>query len=234
MTEIVWPVTPLATMTDLHGKTFPPDRILWAPNTNFTFTGVASSLTFAVHLISDGTADSSKFRIGIETIDWENDNTDVVHQETYSVHRGHPRDVMLEVPIMLTRVKFRVTLVVMEMKYPYGDSRVYTAATSTRITRIPRCFIATAAYGSELAPPVQFLREFRDDVILKSRYSRAFEKVLEGYYTFSPPIAAAMIRNKAFKYFMKYTVVWPFIALVGASVLIIKLFADDKKGPSSR
>lgn len=89
-----------------------------------------------------------------------------------------------------------------------------------------RCFIATAAYGSELAPPVQFLREFRDDVLLKSRYRRAMQRVLDGYYKFSPPIAAAMTRNKPFKYLMKYTVVWPFIALMWTGVSIGRFFAD--------
>ena len=52
------------------------------------------------------------------------------------------------------------------------------------------CFIATAAFGSELAPQVQFLREYRDNIIMRtsvgSSFINAFNTV---YYTFSPTVA---------------------------------------------
>jgi len=75
-----------------------------------------------------------------------------------------------------------------------------------------RCFIATAAYDSELDPPVQFLREFRDDVVLQSRFQKPFEKILDVYYKVSPSIADQMREHRTLKYFMKYSVVWPFVA----------------------
>ena len=52
------------------------------------------------------------------------------------------------------------------------------------------CLIATAAFGSELAPQVQFLREYRDNTIMTtvagSSFLNAFNTV---YYTFSPTVA---------------------------------------------
>ena len=48
------------------------------------------------------------------------------------------------------------------------------------------CFIATATYGSASHPDVQILREFRDDVLLKTGWGRA---LIEFYYRHSPNLA---------------------------------------------
>jgi len=102
-------------------------------------------------------------------------------------------------------------------------------ASTTREKTGGGCFIATAAYGSELAPSVQFLREFRDDVVLKSRFQKPFEDTLNVYYKFSPPVAELMKRNKPFKYTMKYSVVWPFVALARATAFVIEPFVKHRK-----
>jgi len=102
---------------------------------------------------------------------------------------------------------------------PACNRRIHYSGNYTVLRRIESiCFIATAAYGSELAPPVQFLREFRDNVVLKSRFSRFFEKSLDVYYVFSPPIAKAMMEHKALKFVIKYVIVWPFVKLAQALV----------------
>ena len=52
------------------------------------------------------------------------------------------------------------------------------------------CLIATATYGSELAPQVQQLRELRDHTILRTSYGTAFMSGFNSiYYTFSPTVA---------------------------------------------
>ncbi len=91
-----------------------------------------------------------------------------------------------------------------------------------------RCFIATAAYGSELEPPVIFLREFRDDVVLQSRFQKPFGKILNIYYSFSPPIAEQMRKHRLLKYAMKYSLVWPFVVLAKAAALVIRPFVKQK------
>lgn len=52
------------------------------------------------------------------------------------------------------------------------------------------CLIATAAFGSELAPQVQFLRGFRDNHILTTASGSSFMNVFSAwYYSFSPQVA---------------------------------------------
>ena len=52
------------------------------------------------------------------------------------------------------------------------------------------CLIATAAFGSELAPQVQRLRLFRDGIALKTSAGSSFMNVFNGwYYSFSPSVA---------------------------------------------
>jgi tetratricopeptide (TPR) repeat protein len=55
------------------------------------------------------------------------------------------------------------------------------------------CFIATAAYGSPIAPEVLVFRQFRDDVLLPSKLGAACVRL---YYLVSPPIATAVARHR--------------------------------------
>ena len=62
------------------------------------------------------------------------------------------------------------------------------------------CLIATAAYGSEMAPQVQFLREIRDNTVLQTQSGTSFMTAFNTfYYTFSPTIADYERENPVFK-----------------------------------
>ena len=62
------------------------------------------------------------------------------------------------------------------------------------------CLIATAAYGSELAPQVQQLRELRDNQLLHTESGKSFMNSFNAfYYSFSPTIAYWERENPAFK-----------------------------------
>jgi hypothetical protein len=58
------------------------------------------------------------------------------------------------------------------------------------------CFIATAAYGSEMEPDVALLRRFRDEVLLESS---AGQKFVELYYEYSPPVADVIRESETLK-----------------------------------
>jgi peptide/nickel transport system substrate-binding protein len=52
------------------------------------------------------------------------------------------------------------------------------------------CLIATAAFGSELTPQVQYLRNFRENYILSTSSGAAFMNAFNSvYYSFSPQVA---------------------------------------------
>ena len=81
------------------------------------------------------------------------------------------------------------------------------------------CLIATAAYGSELAPQVQFLREIRDGMLLSTasgtEFMTGFNQV---YYSFSPAIADLERENPVFRDMVR-TAITPAIHALSIMVL---------------
>ena len=66
------------------------------------------------------------------------------------------------------------------------------------------CLIATATFGSELAPQVQQLRELRDNKLLESESGTLFMNSFNAlYYSFSPTIADYERENPLFKEVVK-------------------------------
>jgi len=69
------------------------------------------------------------------------------------------------------------------------------------------CLIATAAFGSEMAPQVQFLREIRDNTVLQTQSGSTFMTGFnQFYYSFSPVIADYERENPAFKETVKIAI----------------------------
>ncbi|MCV0393013.1 MAG: hypothetical protein K5790_06950 [Nitrosopumilus sp.] len=66
------------------------------------------------------------------------------------------------------------------------------------------CLIATATYGSEMAPQVQLLREIRDNQLMNTESGASFMSGFNQlYYSFSPYIADLERENPAFKEMVK-------------------------------
>ena len=68
------------------------------------------------------------------------------------------------------------------------------------------CLIATAAFGSEMAPQVQFLREIRDNTVMSTQSGATFMTGFnQFYYSFSPAVADYERENPVFKEAVKAT-----------------------------
>lgn len=91
------------------------------------------------------------------------------------------------------------------------------------------CFIATAAYGSYLDPHVSVLRNFRDEVLMKSVPGKAFVKF---YYKHSPPVAAYIADHAVLRLLMRlvltpliFAVKYPLVASIALVLASISFFA---------
>jgi len=76
-------------------------------------------------------------------------------------------------------------------------STTTTLTTAFQIEALRPCIIASAAYGSELAEPVQSLREFRDHKVQSTFAGAEFMKVFNSfYYSFSPKVASIVASSQ--------------------------------------
>jgi len=73
------------------------------------------------------------------------------------------------------------------------------------------CFIATAAYGTSTATQVNVLREFRDDVLLEST---AGSRLVDLYYSVSPPIAEFISEHSFMRMLAREFLVAPIVWVV--------------------
>ncbi len=73
------------------------------------------------------------------------------------------------------------------------------------------CFIATAAYGTETASQLNILREFRDQVLLKSGLGTRF---VETYYKLSPPLAAFIAKSDFLRAVVRIALIDPMVNIL--------------------
>jgi endonuclease YncB( thermonuclease family) len=81
---------------------------------------------------------------------------------------------------------------------------------------IANCFIATAAYGSQMEPHVKILRDFRDRFLLGNTVGRIFVRL---YYTYSPPMADFIKKHDKLRAMVRITL----LPVVGVGWVALKI-----------
>ena len=106
-----------------------------------------------------------------------------------------------------------------------GGKVVKTVSVHVEVVEEKRCLIATAAFGSEVAPQVQVLREFRDGFVMKTFAGENFMKTFNAfYYSWSPYVARAEYENPVLRDFIRITI-YPLIYSLEVSRIIAQPFS---------
>lgn len=104
---------------------------------------------------------------------------------------------------------------------------VTTTVAATQAVGGLKCLIATAAFGSEIAPQVQALREFRDGFILQTFAGSEFMRVFNAfYYSWSPAVAEAERHNPALRDAVKMSI-YPLLYSLDLSRKVAILFSSN-------
>lgn len=74
-----------------------------------------------------------------------------------------------------------------------------------------KCFIATAAYGTSMAPDVRTLSEFRDQHLLSHTWGRL---LIRFYESLSPPLAAFIATSYTGRMAARYLLIKPLILII--------------------
>ena len=212
-------------------KTSPisPDVVVVGPQVN----GINPNITLTISSIDDKTIDdiiterdelfSQGSSVGLEILSQE--KTTILGKQAYVTIATQN----FETDEQLFKIKFKEVILVFENKsyiFAYGNgienydmeiSKFNESVDSFKIlseeesklefTESGGCLIATTAFGSELAPQVQQLRELRDNQLLQTESGTSFMKLFNNfYYSFSPIIADYERENPAFKEVVKIAI----------------------------
>ena len=123
----------------------------------------------------------------------------------------------------------------------FSTTTTYTTGTSTStsittylttVTVTPtvrRCLIASAAYGSELEPEVQFLRGFRDQSVEATFAGSSFMRIFNAfYYSFSPAVASSVTQYQILREAVK-VLLYPLVVVLRSASTVFGVFSSTSE-----
>jgi hypothetical protein len=130
----------------------------------------------------------------------------IVYLAPFHEHEGAvPQDVKNNLDAIVSDIQNGHLIIPFTAEFTAAGESALTVDESVTATEVASeggggCLIATAAFGSEMAPQVQFLREIRDNTVLQTESGTNFMTGFnQFYYSFSPVIADYERENPAFK-----------------------------------
>ena len=133
-------------------------------------------------------------------------HTDFIYGITYANHEQHFETDMIFFDNLLKSFATATQDSEPDISGLLEEVGIKTTEQETTESQGGGCLIATAAFGSEMAPQVQFLRELRDNTVLQTESGTSFMTGFnQFYYSFSPAIADYERENPAFKEAVKIT-----------------------------
>ena len=107
-------------------------------------------------------------------------------------------------------------------------STTFSPTTSSQMQPNPnKCLIATATYGTEMAPEVVMLRDFRDSQVVQTSAGRNFMLAFNTfYYSFSPQAATFISAHSNVRAFMKL-VLYPMITILSLAAQLDTVFPSN-------
>lgn len=110
-----------------------------------------------------------------------------------------------------------------------GDENHVPVSVSGLQFEIEACIIATSTYGSYLAPEVQFLRSFRQQVVYSTFAGSQFMEIFNAwYYSFSPTVAGFIVDNPAIKPVMR-DVLYPLLRVLHLARTTYEVFSFNSE-----
>jgi heme exporter protein D len=111
-----------------------------------------------------------------------------------------------------------------QLSAPFSVTGTTTTTPSSGFAT-PSCIIATATFGSEAAPAVQFLRNFRDGLVVHTSAGSAFMTVFNAwYYSFSPQVAGFIAAHDPLRAPMR-VILYPLLGILGLSAFTYSVFS---------
>lgn len=137
---------------------------------------------------------------GVVVDEWEN----AQWPGSRSSHAWSPGTAMLvpsppgsTVPLRVSRAgvdqEGELFLLLLEIKRPHRLKLMARTVWVKPIIGNNICFVATAAFGTPMAPEIMVLRRWRDETLMRNGLGRAFVRT---YYRLSPPLARFIARNE--------------------------------------
>jgi peptide/nickel transport system substrate-binding protein len=175
-----------------------------------------------LELIFLGTAISNQTTLKLEIFEINNGSQKSVFKHNVDVETVGQPPYFNRLPITFSKVPFSIGKY--NITATWGnlfDSDTFEIIDTEIINQVPQnnkgCLIATAAFGSELSPQVQFLREFRDSKVLSTTSGTSFLYIFNAwYYSFSPTIADMEKQNPVLQAIIKNSL-YPLVGILQIS-----------------